>query len=293
LKSDKGIVLLAVQQDAASLRYASDLLKEDKDVLFQAASQNVHWALCFASNSLKSNDEILIQTLEQNTKFKKIQSHDFKLNIIEALRGDIIRLGCLPPKLLDDSEIVLAGLSKDHSVFEFISNRLKDNRDISVEALRSNSKCFKYVSDRLKDDFEMALSAVKDWYGNFEFVSERLKDEKEIATAAVNRAGNYLQYASSRLKDDKDLVLLAIKENVYAFVYASNRLKDDVEFVLEACKSANNYNLHRVLKFASDRVRKSKEICFERERVDDIYWRITDREENIATIIELVLEGRL
>lgn len=59
LRNDKDVVLEAVKQDGRALRFASENLRNDKDVVLEAIKQD-EWALQFASEELRNDKDVQI-----------------------------------------------------------------------------------------------------------------------------------------------------------------------------------------------------------------------------------------
>ena len=56
--------LVKVQQNGYSLKYVSDVLKNDKEVVLKAIQKNIH-ALQFASDELKNDKEVVLEAIQK------------------------------------------------------------------------------------------------------------------------------------------------------------------------------------------------------------------------------------
>ena len=58
LKNDKQIVLAAINNNPEALEFASDKLKEDKEVVYNSVSK-VGWTYCYAKDNLLKDKDLL------------------------------------------------------------------------------------------------------------------------------------------------------------------------------------------------------------------------------------------
>ena len=68
LKNDKDVVMVAVTQDGDALTYASETLKNDREVVMAAVTQNGH-ALYYASEELKNDKEVMMAAKQKTKKY--------------------------------------------------------------------------------------------------------------------------------------------------------------------------------------------------------------------------------
>lgn len=148
LREDKEITLKVVKKIGTFLEYASERLKNDREVVMTAITSEAEglispWeilngkALLFASDELRSDREFMIEVLQKNP-----------------------------------------------NALEYATDELKNDKDIVTEVVESCGFALKYASDELKNDKEVVLKAVKNNGVALEFASERLRDDKEIIIEA-------------------------------------------------------------------------------------------------------------
>ena len=65
LKDDRDVVLAAVAQNGFALEYASETLKKDRNFLLDAVAQN-GWALRYASETLKNDRDVVLAAVAKN-----------------------------------------------------------------------------------------------------------------------------------------------------------------------------------------------------------------------------------
>jgi hypothetical protein len=125
----------------------------------------------------------------------------------------------------------------------------------------------KYASEKLKSDYEVAIFALRISKGNFlrtpiEHVGEKLKRDPNFMLEAVNLYGeNYEAAEFSIRKHNIQLLKSAISTKPGMLAYAPWEFRDNENVLLSSLETecgcwSNNYRLE----FASDRIKKNKEI---------------------------------
>jgi hypothetical protein len=120
--NDKKFVLGVVYNNGMNLKYASEELQGDPDVVTSAFINNPE-SIQFASNKLKHNK-------------------DFILNLI--IKGEL-SLKYLIYKLRNDRDIVLAAIKNDGLELQFASDNLKRDSDIVSQAVNNNPDALKFA----------------------------------------------------------------------------------------------------------------------------------------------------
>jgi hypothetical protein len=256
VRSDKALVLDAVGNDGKALRYASDALRNDKEVVCAAAVSAEFKALLYASDDLKNDPDL----------FLTLMRHD---------RSGACLFKYASQRLRSDKKFVLDIVGIKGYCLKYVSERLRDDEDVVDTAVNCDkrlllisAKTSSYplleASKRLKNDINVVLEVVRvfesnhgpnSWvdlsYANDELALEIVKrdgllirgmwrsshnDDDTIVMEAVKQNGLALQYASSRIKDFETIVTEAVKQNGLALEFASDRLKDDVNVTRIAAK---------------------------------------------------------
>eukprot|EP00633_Aureoumbra_lagunensis_P006281 CAMPEP_0197308768 /NCGR_PEP_ID=MMETSP0891-20130614/7267_1 /TAXON_ID=44058 ORGANISM="Aureoumbra lagunensis, Strain CCMP1510" /NCGR_SAMPLE_ID=MMETSP0891 /ASSEMBLY_ACC=CAM_ASM_000534 /LENGTH=204 /DNA_ID=CAMNT_0042793441 /DNA_START=20 /DNA_END=630 /DNA_ORIENTATION=+ len=126
-KSDREIVLAAVQSTARMLEYAADELKSDREFVMAACKIDGN-ALKYAANEFKSDREIVLTAFQSNSQSKKLSHIRFSL-FYETLN-------------LDD-----------------VADLFKSDREIVLTAVKSDIRALKVAADEFKSDREIVLNA--------------------------------------------------------------------------------------------------------------------------------------
>ena len=191
---DKEHVLNRVKRDATYIRYASDRLKDDKEVVMAAMNSAYSYQEIFKHISKRlqsqlsviikgvSTDKSIYKSLPKNTRFKK--------------------------------QVTLAAVSKNGDSLRFTSNELKDNYQVVKAAIINAGHSIKYASKRLKDNKKLALLAVSTSSGGLSsellYVSSRLKYDREVCLEAVKNEGHAIRHVPEDLKLDPEIAHFAL-----------------------------------------------------------------------------------
>ena len=130
-RTDRNIVLAAVQKQGIALKYASEALKADREIVL-AAVKNNGYALQYASEDHKADREI----------------------VQAAIKIDPCALLCASEALSADREIVLSAVQRGGSALEYASEALRADREIVLAAVKQDRSALKYASEALKADSE-------------------------------------------------------------------------------------------------------------------------------------------
>ncbi|CAD7962860.1 unnamed protein product [Amoebophrya sp. A25] len=233
----------AIKRDGSFLRYGSNLLLSDRDVVLEA--------LCTKSPS-DGTDLAWSSYLDRDRAWERVgtelkQDRDLVLKVVERCGK---RLEEASETLRDDEGIVLAAVGRpdlkfcdgfsdpeQHCALRWASQRLRAEKKVVLEAVTYNSYSLKFASPDLRNDREVVMAAVSQNGNAFQFASEDLRSDKDIAMNAVATGAEALKYASPELTSDRELVAAALALDGRALRYASASLKDDKDLVLAAVKS--------------------------------------------------------
>lgn len=165
LKDNKEIVMAAVSQDGSALQYASKELQDDKDIVKAAAAKD--------RNALKYASE----------------------------------------RVRNDKKTIMVAVTQFGYALKFASKGLQDNDDIVMAAVMRDGHALAFASKRLKNDKETVLAAINQIELALLYASDELKDDREVVMAAIAKEGSVIEYASERLQ--KDQAILAAKDTAF------------------------------------------------------------------------------
>ena len=282
IQDDKEIVLLAIQQCPWAYLYASDRLKQDPQVMMEAAR---HGCICGASQEIASNRKI----------------------VLNAVKVSAFNLMYVSEELRNDKEIVNAALCNDLGCFDNIGSELLKNREfckkmvlqcgykatrVIDESLMSDSTFLKELVDlRLDDLFELRVGSIVDrkfskelirmcpWFirtmmfskdeelvmeaakcdpKTVQYAHDSLRNNSEFAMKLVELDARTLLHLGPEVKQCFRVVMQAVKQNGLCLPYASSDLKNDPHIVRAACQQNP-----QAIQYAGSMLKGSQEFMLE------------------------------
>ncbi|KAG2393721.1 hypothetical protein C9374_007252 [Naegleria lovaniensis] len=279
------MVLEKSKQKSSTLKYATEELKKNKEIVIEAVKQNGS-TLIHAAEELKKDKEIVLEAVKQNGSALEYAAEELKKDkqfILEAVKQKSSTLIYAAEELKKDKEIVFEAVKQDGTALEYAAEELKKDKQFILEVVKQDGVALGYAAEELKKDKEIVFEAVKRNGISLEYAAKELKKDKEIVFEAVKQDGTALEYAAEELKKDKEIVLEAMKQNSYALMYAAEELKKDKQFILEVVKQdgiALGYAVEELkndreivleavkqngsaLMYAAEELKKDREIVFE------------------------------
>ena len=237
LKDDKKFILYWIVFDCRNIRFASDNLKDDEDLIQIVIKNSIRCCFEYFSERLRNKKDIIMMCINQ-LKLVNCTHNHYNNNILRNI-SDIHK---------NDNEIVLPLLKLNGYDLQYASISIKNNKKAVLIAINTSPNALEFASDILKKDKDIVFTAIKldptsydnadeMFFNNKEYILLCLKDNDN----QINRNGydeeNYevfLRYVSIKLRDDKDVVIAAVRKYGNNIIYASNRLKNDKDVVITA-----------------------------------------------------------
>ena len=278
--ADKDFMIKAVKRNGLTLKYASDELKNDAEVVLAAIEGGdvcgyFAEALEFASDELKDDKSIVMAAVSRRGEALRFASDRLRCDrdvVMAAVDQSGWALEYASDELRNDEEVVLTAIQGGDDTcngysfaMEYASEELKSNKEFMIKAIElTEGEAFAKASDTLKNDKEIVLIAVKNCSPPHQcdptivlaYASDQMKADKDVVLAAVRRNGWSLNYASEELKADRDVVLVATINNPWSLTYASPTLRADKEFMMYVVKAVGEYPLQ----YASAEIRNDPDI---------------------------------
>jgi len=230
------------------LEYASDELKQDREVVEAAAFQDLN-SLRFAGDKPRSDVVLVLALVEEHGWY--------------AVKRKAVAPGLIPGDVLVDPAMTLAAVKAgDPDAFKFAPAETKSDVNAFKKAIGYGHRSLKYAATNVKADRDVVLAIVSENGDSLEEASDHLKDDREIIMAAVKQSGLALREASTALKKDREIVMQAVQQDGSALQYAAEELRADPSMVMVAVRSAADGDI-RVLQFAADSVKNNKEAVLE------------------------------
>ena len=136
LRADREVVIPAVKQNGLALAHASDVLKADPEVVIAAVPEDIYKnGFRFASEALRANPEVLLVVVRVNGLALQYAS--------EELQGD--------------PDIVMAAVKQNGYALEYASGALRADKSVVLEAMKQNINSMEYAKLN-SEDMHWALS---------------------------------------------------------------------------------------------------------------------------------------
>jgi hypothetical protein len=261
LKNDKEFILKAIKQSTGKiLQYSGEKMKQDKEVVIEAVKSH-SCSLKFASEELKNDIDVVMALLSTKKDFDlddpfKFVGKKFKGDreiALKAVKRNGKSIQSVSEDLMKDREIILNALKNEYIVFKFliqIDSDYMNDKEIVLAAVQSNRRMLQYASEEMKNDMDVGLKV-----GSLEYIGNKLKNNKEFLFKAAEM--KYFDELEHEFMSERDFVLKIVQLNGKLLKSASKALRDDKEIVLESLKNSNS------IRFASGRLRNDEEIALE------------------------------
>lgn len=179
-KTDTDTTLHLFFERLTILNYASDVLRDDQDVVLAALAKNT-LDLQFVSQRLREDESIIHCAL--NTYWENNDGHNRGIRILEYVAG----------KILFNEEIIISALNCYPENIDYVNDDLINNKDFVINLLShkcSTSYLYKLICKRTNkyiDDKDVVLLAAKngDAYYVITNCSERLKKDFDVIYAIL------------------------------------------------------------------------------------------------------------
>ncbi len=212
------------------LVYLGDLLCDNKAFALELVKINgLH--LRDVSKRLRNDKDVVLAAVTENKKAIKYAGDDacYDEEVMRLVAGP----NYIPP--VSDREKVLEDV-KINPMAILDASEFWEDREIIMEAVKGDGNLYIYCSDELKDDDEVFLAAVVTNPKALKSASKRIQDSEHLVLEALRRAYEQggawvLQFASKRVLSNKPAMLEAIKIDPSAFSYLNKELQRDEEIL--------------------------------------------------------------
>ena len=142
--TDKNTILGMVKEEPLYLKYASEALQADKDVVLAAVTQptvNSRLAWQYVSPTLKANENFMMQSVKTDGLALHYASDDIKNNfdiVLEAVKENSLAIQCASPELRNNKELCLLAVNDYVNNYNFVSAKLKNDPELIAIAMAQN-----------------------------------------------------------------------------------------------------------------------------------------------------------
>jgi hypothetical protein len=262
LRNNKEITKKAVLFDGLFLHKASDILKNDLEIVKIALKQNLN-AFFFCSPELQNQKNFVIQCVKEfnlylhsnwiNSHISLFSDYEFIFQLCK-LNGGMLEYAS--KNLRSDKKIMLIALDQTEKAFRYClefdeeialmavekngfnlqyAGKYRGNRKIVEMAINKSPFSFEFASEELRGDYLISLQAIQLNSSNFKFtVSEKIKNDPILLKEVLSKHGSCLESLSKNVKNNKELVMLSIENYPISYLQASESLQNDKEVVMLA-----------------------------------------------------------
>ena len=218
LRSDRAIVMEAVQKCGEALRWASLELCDDSAVVLAAVEQDPR-ALRWASKRLReTNRELVLYAVSRDGETVQYAESIF----------------------CQDKEIMRSAVKSNGSALRFAEGGLDGDIEIVKIAIANHPDALVWASENIRGNKEVVSLAVEQFPLSIRHVTANLRNNTAIVKKAVSLDGNALRYASSGLKSSPEIVDAAVSNDGHALVYIPDDLKHRLSVVERALSSQSH-----------------------------------------------------
>lgn len=275
--NQRDFVLDQVKRDGKYFYYASESLKDDENIVFQAYKISTR-SFKFASSRIKSNRNFILKALKVDAECVGYAGKSI-LNDLEIMKEVIKQNDWLieeaGEKIKSSFEIAEMICVDDFSNIIHFSKKIQRNTRFIIDLINKQPykpsgfiaslpnleftnrellltflKKFNYNGEEesvlkniagheLTDDEEVAKAAVISNPYEYLYLSDRLKSNREIATSAVFKNLKIYSFLPNELKEDKDIIKKILGQDGRFYRELPSKFKDDFELALIAAKSWN------------------------------------------------------
>jgi hypothetical protein len=255
-RTDKEIVLLAVQNCEDALKFASQDLKKDKELVLKAIKIDER-VLEFADESLKKDKEVVLMAVyndPRTLKFADKSLQDDRAFILEILDK---KYSWNKSRYISERRRQ-RGISIDEGyILLYLNKNLKRDKEIILKAVKGNALEIIDVDQDLLDDDVFVKEILTQNGSAFEFLNKKQRGNENLALSAVLKTPDAIQFVTNKLWNNRDFVLKAVKQNASTLVYIKESYRKDREIVLAA---VNNPEIVNTTRYESKAKREDKEI---------------------------------
>ena len=286
---DRDFLKEMVEVDSSALKYASQELKDDKEIALFALKKDGN-AFAWISHRLQADPdiwEVLRNSVDLNLSYQSLSKEllankDFLISLHQ-----VNLLPYIPNTLKNDADFMSQMISIDVEAIQYAGNKLLHKPEFLLGELQKNIRILNYLHFSVKNDMaylKPILAKLAEHYhyrlensddlGRFvlrfladdectyllEFYPE-LCENQSFMEQAVRANYHTLKYASPELKNDEDVVLPAImvglnrNRDSSTLTYASEELQRDREFIWKLL-----YQNPIIFKFMKEELKKDEDI---------------------------------
>lgn len=310
LDDDKLFMLYCVNLDGCMLSYASDNLKNDRELVYHAYKRK-YSSFQYCSNEVKNDKEFIETKLFIPVIFEYLLNlKDDEEFVINVLKQSFSVIKDLKSTMINDKEFISKLFELDNfncSIFQFFNFSLKNDKELIMKCIEVQKKNIlknvNYYTPRidlddigalLRGDRDIIIECLKCDGTQLKNIPANYQSDNELILLGLNSGfkkiecweeyEDILDYIDKSFRRDKTIVIAAIRRHGNNYHYASKRLKNDPEVIIEAINNCW-YDISKDDKYQPYR----NEICVAIRAVDNKIQKILEstniRSEQISDAI--------
>ena len=278
LRSDKEIVLMALDRNYHCIEHVGEELLGDREVILQGINScndndcddyaEPGWAFSYASKALRADRSLLELALPVFGAALNYASKDLQLDIDlnkQAIKKSgrahqyesTYSLESMPKEIQNNKEIILYALEHHVGIDTTkMPEAMLNDREIALAIIKAGScRGFETLSSELRADFEVAKAAVQVDGKNLQHVSKTLKSDPEIVSTALHSTFGSVEFVS------RDCEILSNKSEIMKILKKNHPGKDQNTGYLYWSKSCWSYaDENSVFRHLDKKLREDKDI---------------------------------
>lgn len=135
-RDNDDMVLNAIQEDALSLRHASNRIKKNINIVMTAVCNN-EYAFCYAHQTLRCSPEVTWNAVQADWRALRFVSKDQKENV----------------------NLVLAAIAKNGGALKYASKILRNDETVVLAAIKNQVSALQFASKSLQESFKPVIEA--------------------------------------------------------------------------------------------------------------------------------------
>ncbi|GAA0409115.1 hypothetical protein GCM10009133_17070 [Cocleimonas flava] len=240
LKQNKDIVLLAVKQNGRALQYAGDTLKNDTEIALAAIKNTVH-SIEFAGKDIKKKKEIALITIKDYPPAIRyfdpsIQNDEDVLKIIlDEVKREITNLSYIQGTSVEKNKsFMLSAIKLQPRIFYSLSNEFQKDEDIVLVAVKHNGRLLKTLDPKLKNHKKIVLTAISNDANAIRYASKALQKDHDVLLLAAKNKTSFIDEINIQSINNKEIVMEVLKYDVDLIHYMDSKFKNDRDVMLLA-----------------------------------------------------------
>ena len=257
LRNDKEVVLQAVKTYGRALEFASNELKNDRQIVLESVKNN-GLSLKYASEQLKNDREIIMIAVDNNKEIAKylnkeiLLDHEFLLFLYKD--NDVIKNYLLTEQI---EEAFVQYAKNDFIIYRYLLKQMSQgNKEIDNYILKILNEIKQKTVN--KKEYETTIIDKYRTIALETFKTSKIANNKKVMYGVLEIDPSLFEYLPQEDKDSKEIALKIIEFNSIYFMYLNEKLRADREVAYKSVKLNGS-----TLRYVSDELKNDRELVLE------------------------------